>query len=142
MSIMAAPNSLTQLRVVHGALVASSVGITALLWVVRALPDAAPPASQATASILYVGAAVSLLALGLGTLAWRGIPPFQPPAELGAWMKGASPRMVVTWGLCEGSAVVGGITYFMTGNAPVCAALSLLGVIGVLAHAPGRLVGH
>jgi hypothetical protein len=136
---MATPSSLTQLRIVHLTLVASSVVVTAIVWGLRLAPNAAPPASTATSAILYVGAAVSLLALGLGTLAWRGIAPYQPPADLAAWLRGASGRMVVTWGLCEGAAVVGGITFFMTGNAPVCAALSILGVIGAAIHAPGKL---
>lgn len=136
---MATPAPLRQLRIVHLALVASSVVVTGIVWALRSMPNAAPPASTAVSSILYVGAAVSLLALGIGTLAWRGIAPHQPPAELGAWLRTTGPRMVVTWGLCEGAAVVGGVTYFMTGNAPICAALSTLGVLGVLVHAPGKL---
>ena len=136
---MSTPTSLNQFRIIHLALVASSVLLTGVLWVLRMMPNAAPPASSAISSILYVGAAVSLLALGSGTLAWRGIVPYQSSMEMGAWLRGAGPRMVVTWGLCEGAAVVGGITYFMTGNAPICAVLSALGVLGVLVHAPGKL---
>lgn len=137
---MATPTSLTQLRAVHLILIGSSVVVSVPIWALRATHGAAPPASAATAMILYVGAAVSLLSLGIAILAWRGIAPYQPPAELRDWLRGAGPRMVVTWGLCEGAAVVGAITYFMTGNTPVCAALSLLGVMGVLVHAPRRLV--
>ena len=136
---MSTPSSLKQFRIIHLALVGSSVLLTGVLWVLRTMPNAAPPASSDVSSILYVGSAVSLLALGCGTLAWRGIAPYQSSTEIGAWLRAAGPRMVVTWGLCEGAAVVGGITYFMTGNAPICGALSALGVLGVLVHAPGKL---
>lgn len=136
---MAAPTSLTQLRIVHVALMASSLVITGVLWWVRSMPGAAPPANPVTAMILYVGLAVGALALAVGMAAWKTITPYERPADLAAWLKSAAPRMVVTWGLCEGAAVVGGVTYFMTGSTVACGALSLLAVLAVIFHSPGKL---
>ena len=136
---MASLTSLTQLRIVHVALIVSSVVITALLWGARAVPGAAPPVGSVTQMILYVGIAVGVLALLVGVAAWRTIAPYQPPAELREWMRGAGPRMIVTWGLCEGAAVVGGITYFTTGNVVACGVLSIAAVLATIYHSPGKL---
>lgn len=136
---MASLTSLTRLRIVHVALIASSVIITALLWGARSMPGAAPPVGPVTQMILYVGIAVGVLALLVGMAAWRTIAPYQLPAEFGEWMRSAGPRMIVTWGLCEGAAVVGGITYFTTGNGVVCGVLSAAAVLAVIYHSPGKL---
>jgi hypothetical protein len=136
---MASLTSLTQLRIVHVALIVSSIVITAVLWGARAVPGAAPPVGPVTQMTLYVGIAVGVLALLVGVAAWRTIAPYQPPAELREWMRGAGPRMIVTWGLCEGAAVVGGITYFTTGSAVACGALSIVAVLATIYHSPGKL---
>ena len=136
---MAAPTSLTQLRIVHVALVASSLVITGVLWWVRGTPGAAPPASPVTAMILYVGLAVGALALAVGMAAWKTISPYESPADLKAWLNSVAPRMVVTWGLCEGAAVVGGVTYFMTGSTVACGTLAAAAIVAVILHSPGRL---
>ncbi|HET7024417.1 MAG TPA: hypothetical protein VFI39_04365 [Gemmatimonadales bacterium] len=136
---MASLTSPTQLRIVHWVLITSSVVITAVVWGVRSMPGAAPPATIATASILYVGIAVGILALTIGMATWRTIAPWQPPVELREWLRSAGPRMIVTWGLCEGAAVVGGITYFTTGNAWACGVLSGAAILAVIYHSPGRL---
>ncbi|MFI5235646.1 MAG: hypothetical protein ACHQXA_08050 [Gemmatimonadales bacterium] len=136
---MAAPTSLTQLRIVHLALVASSVVVPGVVWWARVMPGAAPPVSAATGSILYVGLSVGILALLVGIAAWRGIPAYEPAAELTQWLRTTAPRMVVTWGLCEGAAVIAAITYFVTGDTIVCGALAAAAVIGVIVHSPGKL---
>ncbi|MGB7212023.1 MAG: hypothetical protein WBC97_05290 [Gemmatimonadales bacterium] len=136
---MAALTSITQLRIVHWALIASSVLITAVVWGARSIPGAAPPANLATASILYVGIAVGVLALTIAMAAWRTIVPYQPPSELREWLQNAGPRMIITWGLCEGAAVVGGITYFTTGNAWACGVLSVAAILAVIYHSPRKL---
>ncbi len=83
--------------------------------------------------------AVGALALAVGMAAWKTITPYESPADLKAWLKSVAPRMVVTWGLCEGAAVVGGVTYFMTGDSVACGALSGLAVLAVIFHSPGKL---
>jgi hypothetical protein len=136
---MAARAPRLQLRIIHVALLLSAITITAIIWMIRRMPNAAPPPSEATHLILYVGLAVGALALALAVLVWRNIPAFAPPTDPAAWARAAVPRMVVAWAMLEGAAVVGGVTYFVTGNAVACGGLSGLAIVALVFHSPGKV---
>jgi hypothetical protein len=128
-----------QLRIIHVALLLSAITITGIIWVISRMPNASPPPSEATHLILYVGLAVGALALGLAVMVWRSIPTFALPMDPTAWARAAVPRMVVAWAMLEGAAVVGGVTYFVTGNAIACGGLSAVAIVALAIHSPGKI---
>jgi hypothetical protein len=126
-------------QIVHTAMVGGVVAIALAFGFVREVAPAEP------LSIVWVLRLVAFAEVVGVLVIWRvlraGMQPLRSHGDEDAWWQVNGPRALVIWALADGSATVGAVFWYLTGDASI-----LLGVLGVsllvlLVNRPGTLVG-
>ncbi len=126
------------MRLVHGSLVGGVAVIMTALAFVRevAAPAARPDLLPVFRAVAFAELAVAIV---VARVLWARIPSRARATDEAAWWRDAAGPAVVVWSLAEGSALLGGVLWFLTGDPWI-----LIGVTGValailVASRPGRL---
>lgn len=102
-------------RVLHSALVGSVVVLTAMFAFVRSVVGVVLEGGPVDA-IRYVGLGLLLVA-GIVIFKLRArIPAYHPEQAPDAWWAANGQRVLLPWMVAEGTATVGGVFWFLTGD--------------------------
>ena len=118
-------------------------GVVAIALAFGFVREVAPPDPLNIVLVLRLVAFAEVVGM---LVLWRvlrgGMQPLRGGRDEDAWWQVNGPRAFVVWALAEGSATVGAVFWYLTGDA-----LILVGVLGVsllvlVVNRPGVLVGH
>lgn len=130
-------------RILHGTLVGGLVVILGLFsLIVRRLSGPLLRTDETTGTIAWVLAGVALLDIALALLFFRSrlAPPGQSVPPEAYWKPEIRARALLLWILFEGAGVIACVGYVLTGHSAPLAA-SVLALLTLIWHAPGRLAG-
>ena len=132
------PGPGTKARIIHGVMLAATMAVPTILATVRIM--AGSTGTEQSARILAV---IALAAAGLTvvvSLILRGRLRSQPAsAGRDAWWTANLGTAVALWSLAEGTGLLAGVAYFLTGNLPATLLAFAIAILLLLMHAPSRL---
>ena len=131
------PSLESRVRIIHGVMLAATIAVPVILAVVRIVVGQTG-IEQPARVLAIIAPAVAAVAVLVSSRVRRRIPALgrTPAAE---WWTANMQSAVVLWSLAEGTGMLAGVAYFLTGDLP--ATLLAFGVaVGLLLmYAPTRL---
>lgn len=127
-------------RVVHLALIGGVVTTFLVLTVIRDL--SAPTSAVLPLPFVRVGA---LVLAGAAVTAYRVLRGLLPPVRTGedadGWWAGNGGRAIVLWAVADGLAMVGAVSWFLTGDFLTLTVAGGIGLLLMVLASPGKLAG-
>jgi len=126
-------------QIVHTAMVVGVLAVALAFGFVRQVAPVEPLSATPVLRLFAFAEVVGVLVI------WRllraGMHPLGRGGDEDAWWQANGPRALVIWALADGSATVGAVFWYLTGDASI-----LVGVLGVsllvlLVNRPATLVG-
>ncbi|HSM15969.1 MAG TPA: hypothetical protein VK845_03090 [Gemmatimonadales bacterium] len=125
-------------RIVHGVMLGATIAVPTVLATVRIM--AGSTGTEHPARILAVIAPAAAGLAVVVSLILRGRLRSQPAsAGRDAWWTANLGTAVALWSLAEGTGLLAGVAYFLTGNLPATLLAFAIAILLLLMHAPSRL---
>ena len=132
------PTVQARVRIIHGAMLAATITVPVILAVVR-VAVGQTGTEQPARLLATIAPAVALLTFIVSFALRRRIPPRSGHLSLDDWWTVNMGTAVVLWSLAEGTGLLAGVAYFLTGRLSATL-LAFAGAVALLLiFAPGRL---
>ena len=132
------PTVQVRVRIIHGAMLAATIAIPGILAVVRVVVGQTGT-EQPARLLATIALAVALLTFIVSFALRRRLPPRSGRVTLDDWWMVNMGTAVVLWGLAEGTGLLAGVAYFLTGRLSATLLAFAVAVALLLIVAPGRL---
>ena len=132
------PTVQVRVRIIHGAMLAATIAVPVILAVVR-VTVGQTGTEQPARLLATIAPAVALLTIIVSLALRKRIPPRSGHMSLDDWWTVNTGTAVVLWSLAEGTGLLAGVSYFLTGRLFATLLAFAVAVALLLMFAPGRL---
>ncbi len=132
------PTVQVRVRIIHGAMLAATIAVPGILAVVRVVVGQTGT-EQPARLLATIALAVALLTFIVSFALRRRLPPRSGRVTLDDWWMVNMGTAVVLWGLAEGTGLLAGVAYFLTGRLSATLLAFTVAVALLLMFSPGRL---
>jgi hypothetical protein len=127
----------TRVRIIHGAMLSATIAVPVILAVVRV--SVGQTGTEQPARVLAVLALTVALIVVLVSFSIRKRIPDRGQTPAAEWWTIHMRSAVVLWGLAEGTGMLAGVSYFLTGQLPATLLAFGVAVVLLLRFSPARL---
>ncbi len=132
------PDADVKARIIHGVMLGATILVPTILAMVR-IAAGSTGIERAGRILAVIAPAVALLAVVVSLVLRGRLAPRTASASRDEWWVANLGTAVALWSIAEGTGLLAGVAYFITGNLPMTLLAFAIAVLLLLMHAPSRL---